>query len=143
MKDFLILAGKTANDIRGYKEVVLRKSDGHQIRRGVHAIICATFHGPKPTSTHQAAHNDGNKLNNRADNLRWATPKENAGDRERHGTNVKGVSNWKTTLTEDDVRAIRAEYRGGYGGYTPLRERYGLTRGAIYRIVKRKNWKHI
>jgi HNH endonuclease len=52
----------------------------------VHALVCETYHGPKPSPAHQAAHLNGNPSDNRPSNLAWKTPKENAADRVRHGT---------------------------------------------------------
>lgn len=46
-------------------------------------------------------------------------------------------------LKEKQVIAIRKEYRNGYGEMTRLAIKYGVTRGSIYRIITRKNWKHI
>lgn len=52
----------------------------------IHRAVAAAFLGPKPTKKHQVAHNNGIKADNRIENLRWATPKENAQDRYGHGT---------------------------------------------------------
>lgn len=46
----------------------------------VHRLVCEAFHGPKPTPKHEVAHWDGDKTNNTAPNLRWATHKENCQD---------------------------------------------------------------
>lgn len=43
----------------------------------VHQLICAAFHGPKPFPKAVVIHLDENALNNRADNLKWGTQKEN------------------------------------------------------------------
>lgn len=69
----------------------VRKVHGHSLRDAAGTInyprlVCEAWHGAPPTSVHQAAHNDGNRDNNRPDNLRWATPKENENDKHEHGT---------------------------------------------------------
>ncbi len=55
---------------------------------------------------------------------------------------ARGTSHYLTKLTEEDIRTIRSDRAAG----TPLATlgaRYGLTKDAIWRIVKRKNWAHI
>lgn len=131
------------NASTGYQDITVRYPGGRKWRTSAHVLVCMAFHGPRPTPKHQVAHNDGSRNNNVPDNLRWATAKENSGDRADHGTDQRGELQWKSTLSECDVRAIRAAYRPGYGGYTELARKYGLTRGGIYRIVKRRNWKHV
>ena len=62
---------------------------GGYLRAGgsyVHTFILLAFHGPKPFPKAQCRHLDGCKLNNRPDNLRWGTHKENTEDRRLHGT---------------------------------------------------------
>jgi hypothetical protein len=56
----------------------------------VHHLVLEAFVGPRPAG-HEAAHGDGDKTNNALANLRWATPKENAADRYRHGTVLFGT----------------------------------------------------
>jgi hypothetical protein len=55
----------------------------------VHSLVLEAFVGPRPAG-HQAAHADGDKLNNAAANLRWATPQENNADKRLHGTLQRG-----------------------------------------------------
>jgi hypothetical protein len=43
----------------------------------IHQLICAAFHGPKPFPKAVVIHLDENGLNNRPENLKWGTQKEN------------------------------------------------------------------
>jgi hypothetical protein len=73
----------------GYLQVGLSYG-GKQRWIGVHRLVALAWIGPPPTAIHQVAHWDGNPTNNQASNLRWATPEENAVDRDRHGHTVRG-----------------------------------------------------
>jgi hypothetical protein len=43
----------------------------------IHRIVCEAFHGPAPFEKAVVIHIDENALNNKAENLRWGTQKEN------------------------------------------------------------------
>jgi hypothetical protein len=60
--------------------------DGRYV--GVHRLVCEKYHGPPPSDSHEAAHGCGNRPCFNEHHLRWATRKENAGDKIAHGTNV-------------------------------------------------------
>jgi transcriptional regulator with XRE-family HTH domain len=49
----------------------------------VNALVCEAWYGPRPEGMH-AAHNNGDRGDDRPSNLRWATPKENGADKSRH-----------------------------------------------------------
>lgn len=90
----------------GYRSVKLfAGGEGAQI--AVHVLVCHAFHGPAPTPKHEVAHGDGTRTNNRDDNLRWVTHKQNAQDMVSHGRSSRGIKNPKAKLTPDDVLEIR------------------------------------
>jgi hypothetical protein len=66
-----VIQGVTTTDQP--RKIIVHKGKTHK----VHQLICEAFHGPRPSPKHVVMHLDDNPLNNRADNLKWATQKEN------------------------------------------------------------------
>jgi hypothetical protein len=116
--------------------------DLHKRQYRVNRIICTTFHGEPPTTSHEAAHKDYNKKNNREDNLYWATQQQNADDLSASGIN-KGTNAWRAYLTEDEVRYIRAEYDKGYRIADLAREFPNLCYATISHVVHRRTYKDV
>lgn len=126
----------------GYRRVVLIKGKKRK-SESVHVLVCAAFHGPKPTPAHQVAHYDGIRSNCAASNLRWATAKENADDRDRHGTVARGIKQASAKLTPEIVREARARYspRGRMGEtFEALANRYGVSIVAMRKAIVGHNW---
>lgn len=103
---------KPALDKDGYLYVTLVR-DGIKRRGRIAVLVCEQWHGPRPTRAHQVAHGDGNNKNNRHQNLRWATPRENIEDAINHGTWVRGERNGNSILTVAQVHKIRARLSSG------------------------------
>ena len=70
-----------------YLEVSLRKIDAadarDRARPKVHHLVAAAFIGPRPAGM-VICHNDGNRNNNRAENLRYDTQANNIADMHNH-----------------------------------------------------------
>lgn len=130
--------------LKGYKEnngyirVSLCKN-GIRERFNVHQIVCAAFHGPKPSSKHSVAHNDGNSMNNHKDNSRWATQAENLADRIQHGTIMRGERNHQAKLTKEDVLLIRSLAAKGIH-YKIIAKRFPVTDTYIQSVINRTWW---
>lgn len=58
---------------RGYRMVVIR-ADGVNTKWYIHRLINLTWNKKETEDHNETHHIDGNKLNNRADNLIWVTP---------------------------------------------------------------------
>lgn len=69
----------------GHRYIGLYRGNGQEFEQ-VHRLVLEAFVGPAPDGMF-GCHNDGNPFNNRVDNLRWGTPKENMRDKAVHGTN--------------------------------------------------------
>lgn len=128
-------------DSQGYFSVSVGK-----LKTTVHRLVCVAFHGDAPDGQPNVAHWDGNKLNNRADNLRWASHAENSRDGKRLGETFKGEKAWKARLTREDVASIRREYAalgGARGAMSQIAARRGLGRNHVRQIVRRELWKTV
>lgn len=110
----------------------------------VHVLVAEAFLGPRPEG-HHVAHLNGNAADNRAANLAYKTPKENAADKVIHGTNrtgwVPGEKNGRAVLTADQVREIRALPEGF--NRSRVARQYGISRRQMLDIVNGKTWRSI
>ena len=125
----------------GYPTVRTYHMGAHK-RHLVHRLVCAAFHGPAPSSHHEVAHADGVRTNARADNLRWATRKENCDDSKRHGTSLRGERQNGAKLTEPAVLKIR-EMAGAGFDQAEIAKRFGISQQGVSHVVRRTTWKHI
>lgn len=121
----------------GYLKVGLHDGRGDR-QPPVHRIVCEAFHG-SPQSGQDAAHGDGVKTNNRADNLRWATRAENMADKVLHGTHARGDRAPSVKLDVQKVAAIRVALGAGASQRSLARE-YGVSPSAINLIALGRNW---
>jgi hypothetical protein len=102
-------------------------------KRSIHRLVCTAFHGFPPSTELHAAHEDGDRLNNRADNLSWKQPAANMADKLRHGTHNRGERHKRSILSNVDADAVRnAVGRRGLG--RELAERFGVSQSLISMI---------
>lgn len=123
----------------GYVRVGMSR-DGKQELRLVHSLVLSTFQCERPEGL-QVRHLNGNKKDNRLDNLKWGTAKENAEDRERHGTTAHngGEKCNLSKLNNDIVRQIRVSA----GTHREIAERFGISQPTVTRIINGQTWKNI
>ncbi len=123
----------------GYYRVTLR-CGRKKAAENVHRLVLLAFRG-MPPSGHEGAHEDGNQLNNKLDNLIWKTPAENNVDRIRDGRG-RGENNHKSKLTEEMVKAIRNAKLSGER-YCNIARRLGLNTGTVWKVANGWSWKHV
>lgn len=105
----------------------------------VHRLVLLAFEGPPPEGKNDGCHNDGDRLNNRLENLRWDSPKANTADKVAHGTQRRGEEMPYSVLTEKQVLEIHNALLGGRIRAELARE-YGVSYGAINAIHLGANW---
>lgn len=113
----------------GYKNVQLW-SAGKFKTFMEHRLVAFAFIGDPPTSDHEVAHSDGDKTNNKAENLRWVLHTENMADREKHGMTARGEKNGKLKHTDETVQKIRDMKAGGLGSRR-IASQLGISRGTV------------
>lgn len=132
----ILSPGKTP---QGYSHVYL----GQRVDRTVHSLVMLAFTGPYPDGM-EINHKDGNPANNRLDNLEYVTHSQNLLHEIRvlGGKRVsrRGGESHLAKLTEEQVKAIRAEREGAKTLLRDLAEKYGVHRKTIGRIVRRASW---
>ena len=131
--------------VRGYFYVALCK-DSKAYRKSVSRLVLETFIGSCPEGM-ECCHNNGVSTDNKLENLRWDTKKNNAKDAIRHGTHPglhrSGENNGMTKLTKKDVRMIIYIYRTELFLQKEIAKVYDISRQTIYDIINKRRWKHI
>ena len=107
----------------------------------VHTLVLSAFVGSRPEGMH-ACHGNGNKLDNRLENLRWDTVSANALDRVRHGTFICGSTHKKAVLNETKVADIKRRLSLGES-QKKLADEYGVALETIHSIKSGKSWRHV
>ena len=116
-------------------------------RFAVHRLVAKAFLGPIDAGL-EVNHRDGNKQNNRLENLELVTRRENCRHAVRIGLMTTGERRPRSKLTAEKVRAIRAAYtQGGRAaggkGQEALAKEHGVCRETIRDIVKGRAWTHL
>ena len=93
---------RTHVDGFGYQKVTLKRPGLNQ-RVLVHQAVAAAWIGPRPAGM-EVCHNNGQRTDNRADNLRYGTRAENTADSIKHGTHRR-----PRKLTDEQIADIRAQ----------------------------------
>lgn len=136
---------------RGYYVVTMRKDRKCHLK-SVHILVALVFIGPPPAplgigiNDIQVNHKDGDKRNNRLDNLEYCTHAENtahAYDIGLHDGSLQGERNGRSRLTSEQVQEVRTLYATGQHSIPQLGRRFGVGKSTIGYIVQGATWKHL
>lgn len=124
----------------GYVRANLKGSDGRLRRVSFHVAVLEAFVGPRPAGC-DASHLNGDRTDNRLQNLRWETSSENHRRKLEHGTLVHGEAHKCAKLKSEQVADIKKRVADGEKKVSLARQ-YGVSNTLICNIVKGKAWPH-
>ena len=109
----------------------------------VSRLLCFDRHGRPDNKDMHAAHTCGNGHLGCVSpaHLFWKTASQNEADKVLHGTAQQGGRHWCAKLTDEDILAIRAVQ--DFRSRKELAKAYGVSETTIYRILRRKTWRHL
>lgn len=126
----------------GYMRVALCR-DGKPFSQSVHRLVAKAFVPPTDGCEH-INHKNGNKQDNRSENLEWVTPSMNMRHAQVMGLQrvPKGSARAMAKLTEDQVREIRRLLAAGVV-QRRIAEQFGVAYCKITMIKQGTAWKHV
>ena len=129
----------------GYYNVSLSKY-GKSKNYLVHQLVAKTFI-PNPLNLIQINHKDGDKLNNKIDNLEWCTVQENITHSIETGLKPddKGCNNIHSKFNPEDIAWIRRNYieKDPVYGCKALAKKFNVGKATISDIINYKTYKNI
>lgn len=107
----------------------------------VHRLVAEKFI-PNPNNLPQVNHKDGDKRNNKADNLEWCDSSYNVQHAIRQGLIPLGVNNKRSKLSQEDVDYIKQHCvkRDKEFGCAGLGRRFNVDKKVIYNVIYDKRY---
>lgn len=133
---------KVSIQSNGYGFVSIMNDDRNQAQIVVHRLVATAFI-KNPRNHDIVNHIDGNRLNNREDNLEWCSQKLNARHSVTYGLRHKAGRHCRAKLSQEDVLKIRKQWETGRTTMRDMAEQFNVTIPCIKKILDRKTWKHI
>ena len=124
---------------KGYPEVRFRKEGTHT--KLIHRLVAKAF-VPNRDNKSQVNHIDGNKLNNRADNLEWVNNSENQLHAYKLGLQPSraGENNSKAKITDKDVTLLKELYNSGKN-IVEVSKTMNISLDSTRQIIYGRTWK--
>ncbi len=130
------------NSTTGYLHVQLT-TNGRPSNKKIHRLVLEAFGGK---SGGDAAHQDGNRLNNCFDNLKWMSRKDNCAQKALHKTKIFGDKCHLSRLTERQAKLVLRMSLLGVTDNSIAKfygKRWGCSEAAIYAIQRGLSWQHL
>lgn len=119
---------------RGYLQVQLKGDGGRREYYTVHRLVADAFLEENLAGRSQVNHLDGDKTNNAATNLEWATQSENIRHGYSTGAYPAGDAHHFARHSEETVEAVRRRRAEGVGP-TQLAAEFGIPKQTIEKWI--------
>ena len=107
-------------------------------------LICSTYHGEPGYEPNHVNHKDGDRTNDRPDNLEWTTPSENIKHAFEHNliSKVNGSNHPASKATEEQAETIlKLKIEGK--SYNEIVKVVDLKRDLVRKIATGRTWKRM
>jgi len=138
---------KQTSHMQGYRQVNLKTPKGFRTRL-VHLLVLEAWVGPRPEGM-VTNHKNGDKTDNRLENLEYVTQTENMKHSYATGLSPKPPTRYGEALkhlakmTTEKVLALREETDRTPGYLERLGIKYGISASTVSKILLRQTWKHV
>lgn len=128
----------------GYVKNGLVLKDGTSRAFFRHRLVMLCFAPREDADSLQVNHIDGNKLNNRLDNLEWCTNRENRIHAVEIGlaARMRGEDNPASKLLESQVIDIIQDLLH-HVPYSKIMKKYNCSKSTISAIKNKRNWRYL
>lgn len=125
----------------GYRVVGLRTSDGQRKQFRVNRLVLEAFIGECPEGF-QSNHRNGNKSDNRLENLEWVSPKENSRHAYLNGlaNGPLGSKNGHARLKDGEVWLLRRLAAATIISEDFLAKMFRISRSHAHEIIACRAW---
>lgn len=135
--------------IKGHKELMPRNSHGYlsvRMREGgevwkwrkIHRLVAFAWMEAPEGEKLEVCHINGDRTDNRLENLKWDTRKNNIADRKRY--NPEFTKSGKRKLTPEMVEQIREELERGESGNS-ISDKWGISPFHVSNIKNGRTWR--
>lgn len=104
----------------------------------IHKLVALAFHGEPQLPDLQVAHLNGNSVDNRAENLTWATAQENSDHQILHGTRLYGDDNPGVKLCKHAINLIHHLVHVEKWSFQRVSDVSGTSTNSVARIAQGK-----
>lgn len=133
----------SANNSKGYLRKSILYMNGIIVHESIHRLVAKTYI-PNPENKPQVNHINGNKLDNRVENLEWATNEENAYHAATTMTRKhnKGENLHSNRLSEETVTLIAQRIKTGET-LRQIAKEFNVAPTTITELKAGRSWRHL
>jgi hypothetical protein len=131
--------------VRGYYVIAMYLGSRSSVKqKKIHRLVAETYLS-NDENYPQVNHKNGDKLDNRVENLEWCNSKQNNIHRTKILKKGIGENHYKSKLTEEQVQEIRNDYvkYSRTKGSKYFADKFDVSISTIHFISNERTWRHL